>query len=299
MKKLNITLKHEKDYIISLVLVFLSVIFWGLSFISTKIVLNEIPPVTIAFFRQIIATAPLLLGLFISKSCFKITLKDLLLLTVSSFFGITLYFLFENKGLVHTTASNASIIVATVPVFTLVTEVLLYKLKINRKIISYIFLSIAGVYLVISSNGKLDFSSSTMLGNILVMGAMVSWIVYTIVSRKLGQKYSSLLITTYQAAISIFLFIPFIVPEIPKWKAISTHSLINLVYLGVCCSALAYFFFLYGIKKLGATVSSVYLNMIPVVTVIAGFFILDEKLTIIQLSGMSLVIISLYKLSRK
>jgi Predicted permease, DMT superfamily len=161
-----------------------------------------------------------------------------------------------------------------------------------------IILSIIGVYLVISVNGKLDFSSSTFWGNILILGAMVSWVIYTILSRNLSNKYSSLVITTYQTAISIILFIPFVIPEIHKWHPVSFVPLMNLIYLGIFCSAVSYLSFLYAIKKLGSTVSSMFLNLIPAVSVVTGFLVLNERLMLIQYIGMILIMLSIFKLDK-
>lgn len=293
------TLKPKNDYIIALVFIILSVIFWGYSFISTKIVLREVPPVSIAFFRQIIASVTLIIWLLLSKASFKFSLKHVWLAALSGFFGIVLYFVFENTGLKYTTASNASMIVAAVPVFTLISEVLFFKQKMNLKMIICILLSISGVYLVITVNGKLDFSSSMFFGNILVIGAMVAWVIYTILNKSLSEQYSSILITAYQSMTSILLFIPFILPEVHLWHKVTIVPLLNLIYLGVFCSAFAYFFYIYAAKRLGATVSSAFLNLIPVVSVIMGYLVLDEKLQPVQIIGMLLIIASLLRLSRK
>ena len=76
--------------------------------------------------------------------------------------------------------------------------------------------------------------------------------------------------------------------------AIDGSVLIHLLYLGVCCSALGYIFYVHAVKRLGATISSAFLNLIPVVTVVCGYFILGEKVSWPQLAGMSLIMISLY-----
>lgn len=290
--------KHREIYI-SYIFITLSVIFWGYSFISTKVLLKELPPISIAFFRQIIATITLIIWLLSTKSFSRITLKHFFVIAVSGFFGIVLYFIFENTGLMYTSASNASMIVAAVPIFTLLTEVLFYKLKINLKMIMCILLSIVGVYLVITVNGKLDFSSSMFKGNLLMLGAMAAWVIYTIINKGLSTKYSSLLMTAYQSMLSILIFIPFIVPEAGSWKKLTILPLLNLIYLGVFCSAFAYFFYNYAVKRIGPTISSAFLNLIPVVSVFFGYLLLDEVIYPIQIMGMAIVLFSVYLLSRK
>jgi drug/metabolite transporter (DMT)-like permease len=283
---------------LNLIFVLFPVVFWGVSFISTKVVLREVPPVSIAFFRQLIALLPLFLWGIATRSAFRIALKDLLLLVGSSFFGIVLYFIFENNGLRYTTASSASMIVAAVPIFTMMTELIFFKLKPNLKVIACIIASILGVYLVISVNGRLDFSSVAFKGNMLVMGAMASWVIYTVMSRKLASRYSSFIITLYQTILSSVLFLPFLLPEFGDWKPVSMTALLNLVYLGVFCSAVSYFMFLYAIKKLGPTISSAFLNLIPVISVLTGYLILDEKLLPIQYGGMLIIMASLFLLNK-
>ena len=76
--------------------------------------------------------------------------------------------------------------------------------------------------------------------------------------------------TAYQSMISIFIFIPFILPEVKAWNKLTLYPLLNLIYLGVFCSAFAYFFYNYAVKRLGPTISSAFLNLIPVVSVIFG-----------------------------
>jgi drug/metabolite transporter (DMT)-like permease len=284
---------------VSIMSLILPVLFWGLSFISTKIVLEEMPPVTIAFMRQLIAIIPLLLIIIAMRVSLRIKPLDLLLLAGSSFFGIVLYFLFENNGLKYTTAASASMIVAAVPVFTFISDSLLFKAKLGIRAFLCIIFSIAGVYLVVSVNGRLDFSSETFNGNMLIVGAMLSWVIYTIMSRRLMSAYSTLSITLYQTALSSIILIPFLLPETRFWRPISLYALLNLIYLGVLCSAVSYFTFLYAIKQFGATISSAFLNLIPVVTVIGGYFILSEKLHPIQYIGMFLILASLYMLNRK
>lgn len=284
----------KKSKFLAIAAILLSVIFWGYSFVSTKIVLSELPPITIAFFRQIIAASVLILFLFIKKLFVKMPIRDVLLLAASSLFGIVFYFLFENIGLKYTTASNGSIIVAAVPIFTLVTESLFYKFKVTKRVVICVAVSVIGVVLVIFEQGSLDFSSSSTKGNLLMIGAMVSWVIYTIICKSLTDKYKGIVITGYQMIAGSILFIPFIIPEIDQWKEISTYSLINLLYLALFCSALAYYLYNFAVKGLGATVSSMFLNLIPIVSIIGGVLVLSEKISLLQIGGMLLIMLSLF-----
>lgn len=290
----NITTAKKRGNFINISFLVITTFFWGLSFISTKVLLNELPPSTIALFRQFIALIPLTIAMMVTKSFVKITKKDFFIFTFSGLFGIVLYFVFENTGIKYTTASNASIIVAAVPVFTLISEILIFKMKPNAKVVACIILSILGVYLVISVNGKLDFSSQTLYGNLLVIASMISWVIYTIVNKKLENSHPPLVMVFYQTLSACFLFIPFVLGDVRKWHVPSTSALFHLIYLGVLCSAVAYILYINASQKLGPAIASTFLNLIPVVSVIAGYLFLDETLTVNQFAGMIIIISSLF-----
>jgi drug/metabolite transporter (DMT)-like permease len=219
----------------------------------------------------------------------------------ASLFGIVLYFVFENHGLRYTTASNASLLTSALPIFTLFSEALFFRQRVTWPMLFCLAASTAGVYLLVTVDGKPDFSSGRLFGNELIVGAMACWVVYTILNRKLAERLSSTAIVTFQALASLALFLPLLLPELGAWRALATVSavqLANLVFLGVCCSAVAYFCYVYAVQRLGATISSAFLNLIPVVTVTSGYVVLQERLALLQVGGMGLVLASLYFLGR-
>ena len=290
-----------KGHHFAVLLMSLTVVAWGLSIISTKIVLSQIPPVTIAFFRYSIATAALVPLAFITHSLHKVTIKDLAAIIITSLLGIVFYFIFENNALVYTTASNASMLVAAMPMFTLIIEAIFFRQRVSWKMFVCILISMIGVYLVVTGDGSLDFSSSRFYGNMLMLGAMICWVVYTFLNRNLGEKYSGTAVITYQSLASVFLFVPFVLPEISKWpKLVSINLAIlgNLIFLGVFCSALEYLCYVYSVKRLGSTVSMTFLNLIPVVTVISSFVLIQETLLPMELLGMGIIMGSIYGLNK-
>lgn len=292
---------ESKETYLALGCIILAVLFWGFSFISTKIVLQQIPPISIAFFRQVITAAILVPWLIWIKSLPRASWKTLIVIAAASLFGIVFYFILENYGIKFTTASNASMIVSALPIFTLLSEAIFFKLKVTWRMILCIGLSMLGVYFVVTVDGRLDVSSARFVGNLLVLGAMVCWVIYTILNKQLSKDYSSMAITAYQSLVSVALFAPLILTEVSQWDTIKAWSGIvwlNLVFLGIFCSGLAYFCYIYAVKRLGATIAAAFLNLVPVVTVIGGFFILHEKLTFMQLGGIVLIMIALFKLSQ-
>ncbi len=284
-------MKNKK--VLPILAVLFSVFVWGISYVSTQSVLSELPPISIAFFRQLIAVIPLLLMMRKSRQRLRVNKKDILMFFIVSTFGMVLYFILENTGLQYTTANSASMLVAAIPVFALLINSALEKTRLPILTLSLILVSIGGVYLVLFEDGVPDFSSKTFLGNMLVLAAMFTWIAYTFLSRRLSSKYNSLLLTTALTICSLIIFLPFLSRDIPAWRIPSTVPMIHLLFLGIFCSAGAFMAYLYGLQKLGPVMPSAFLNLIPVVTILTSLVLLSEIPTLVQLVGMVLIIGSL------
>ena len=287
----------KKHATVPILAVLFSVFVWGVSFVSTKVVLVELPPVSIAFFRQLVALVPLLVMMRLTHEPLRIPRREILSFFVATLFGIVLYFVFENSGLQYTTASNASMLVAAIPVFALLTESIADRKRLPFLTLALVLVSIGGVYLVLFEKGLPDLSSKTFLGNMLVFCAMISWIIYTFMSRRLGKTYNSLKMTTVQSFCSLPLYVPFLVRESAAWHMPSAPVLMHLAFLGVFCSAGAYVAYLYGLQKLGPILPSAFLNLIPVVTILTGIVLLQEMPSWSQLIGAALIIGSLTALT--
>lgn len=274
--------------IISIVFLSMTVIAWGISFLSIKISLTVFPPVSLAFYRFLIAGViqfVLMKKLGINE---KIDKKDFPLLIVAGLTGITIYYIFENNGLMRISANDASIIVAMLPVFTAIIEKFILKKKMNTITLLGIILSIFGVFLVIGA--KLEGGS--IIGYILMFLSAISFAIYLIVTKPLFQKYSDITIAFYQSVIGCIGFIPFLFFEDVKWELLNLNILTNFLFLAIICSALANFIYLYALNNTSVSVSAIFLNLVPVVTFISSYIIYDEKLSGIQLFGALIVIVS-------
>jgi drug/metabolite transporter (DMT)-like permease len=274
-----------------------SVCLWGVSFIFTKLLLGELPAVTIAWFR--LGPALLVLGFLMwrRKETLRVQKGDFAKLALAAGFGIVLYMILENNGLRFTSASTASLLVASIPIFVLVVDALVRRKRLLGMQLLAIVVSLIGVWFVLF-NGLIPRGQAGMLGNLLILGAMGSWIVYTFVSRDLGLRYSGLKQTTLQSIFALVLYLPFLLGDFPKWHPVPWISVLELLFLGIFCSGLAYVGYLYAINKLGTVIPSAFLNLIPVVTVFSAWLILKETPGLGQFVGAILVIASLLGLTR-
>lgn len=281
--------KFDKKKLLAYILLTGVIITWGISFVSIKIVLQVFSPIAMAFYRFLIATMVLIIiKRFSNKE--KVEKQDLLRMAISGIFSITLYFIFENNGILRVSANSASIIVATLPIAALISDKIFYKTKISKINIISIIASIFGIYLVI---GK-DVLSGSLLGYLFMAGSIVAWCGYLVVTKPLFKKYSNITITTYQAIFGTLAFIPFLPFETVNYGGINLSIVTNMLFLALICSSFGNFGYNYAYKELGVAVSTLFMNLCPVVTFIFSFLILGETLSLIQVIGSGIIILSVY-----
>jgi len=286
------TVARPKVPLTAILAIMASVLFWGLSFVSSKAILNTgFPPMTMVFARFLIASAlllPLRRRLEPQRSLRTLSRRQRLLLVLSGLTGVTVYFFFEARGIKLTSASNASLIVAVVPVLTVLTEVLLFRGRLAWYQAAGIALSILGVFFIVRRSP--EHFPRALLGNLFMFGACLSWVAYNFISRDLQVPLAGLSLTSYQAAVGAITLLPLALSELASWQSGSLVVWLNILYLGVFCSALGYFCYIYALSHMGPIVVTSFINLIPVVGAFGGMLILGERLSPIQLAGGAVVI---------
>ena len=268
------------------------IIFWGVSFVATKMALETIPLFTLIFLRFLVS-ALILLILMMRLEMPAFTRREHLKMLLLALFDPGLYFIFETIGLKYTSAANASLIIATVPLAVLMLSMLFLKERTSPRGIAGIFLSIIGIAILMSGDPKFAWElSGHALGDLMVFGAVFSAAFYSIFSRSLGQNHSSLKITAVQFIYGTIFYIPAFLWEFPglQWASISVRSWGALAYLTFFATIGAFLCYNYALSKLPATRAAIFINGIPVVTALAAWLILGEKLTLIQAGGGALVL---------
>lgn len=293
LTKTDSALSVNKEHMLANLAMLITVFFWGISFISIKIAVSEVPPITMALIRFIIASGLLLVVLHRLEPDTALKGHDMKRMALAGLLGICVYFCFENSGVKLTTASSASLITSVVPILSITLDVIVFKTKVS--LLQYLGMGIAviGAYLTITVNGAMDFSSDSFVGNLLIMGAMLAWTGYTLINKSLQNKYTGLFLTTYQMLFGTLFLLPAALTEYKDWQLCSLTAAANIIFLAVCCSALCYFLYIYALKYLDVAVTTLYLNLVPVVGVISGYFILQEKVLPMQLFGGAIIIIAI------
>lgn len=283
----------DKKSILANILMLVTILFWGVSYVSIKITVAEVPPITMAAIRFTIASV-LLWGMFKRvEPGAKLAKADLLQMGLAGCLGITLYFYFENSGIKLTTAANASLIVTIIPILAIGLDILFFGARVSTLKLIAIAIAIIGAYFSVTANGQLDLNSANFTGNLLVLGAMLSWTFYTLVSKSLQNKYSGMCMTTYQTVIGTLFLIPLSFTEYSEWHMPSLTAWGHILFLAVCCSVLGYLFYMYVLKQLDVAITTLYLNLVPAVGVVSGYFILGESVLPIQIAGGALTLVAI------
>ncbi len=273
-----------------------TVLIWGLSFIATKEALNSLHPFAIVFFR--FALGALVFGIILLRRGFpKLSARDHMKLALLSIFEPGLYFFCETFGLRLTSASIASLIIAAIPLVVIVFAGFLLKEQVRARNLTAVGLSIAGIAVLIFGDARSASSGSgSILGDLLILGAVVTASLYTILARDLGRTHSAIEITSLQVLYGAVIFAPFFFATVGRtdWTAVRPSAILSVLFLAFCATVLAYLFYNFSLTRLTATSASIFVNGIPVVTTVGGWLILGERLTPLQLLGGAVVLAAVY-----
>lgn len=276
-----------------------SVFVWGTTFIATKILLEAFEPVDILFYRFLIGY--LMLWILHPHTFKTESKKDEFLLFLSGASGVAIYFLCENFALTYTYASNVSILVATAPFITGLLAHMFLKEPIKRSFVIGFLLSIVGIVLI-TTNGSIMLHLNP-LGDLLALGASICWAIYSLTTVMVHKPaYSSIAVTRRIFFYGLITMIPamaFCGYKFNPDALLQPTSIGLLLFLGLIASGLCYITWNKSLDILGAVKSSVYIYLVPVVTLIFSFFILKEKMTAISLCGCGLILAGLLLSERK
>ncbi|MBP9616061.1 MAG: DMT family transporter [Aliarcobacter sp.] len=255
---------------------------WASSFIALKAAMEDLGPFTVIFLRMIIAS---LCFVYFIKSFLKydFSKKDVKFILLLALFEPCLYFIFESKALQLTSASQAGMITSLMPIITAMAAGYFLKEIITKQLIFGSLIAMCGA-IWLSLQGTTSISSpNPLLGNFLELLAMVCGAGYTITARYLSDKYSALFITAIQAFIGAIFFTPLFLYEyftIPL--NITMNSFLWVLYLGVVVTLAGYGLYNYALTKITASKAAVFVYLIPVFTLILAYFVLNEKLSVLE-----------------
>lgn len=285
--------KKERIAIIGIIFVN---IMWGLSFIGSKSAmaagLQPFSLVTLRFLTASVVLFPLTAALGEKP---KISPRDVPGLFLSALFGMTIYFYFELNGLKKTSAATAALIIALIPIFTMITELVLYRKK--PAWIQWIgaLVSLIGVYIVVNDTD----GGTTITGVLLMLGACACWVIYGEITARLLKRLPTMTVTCWQSLFSLISLIPLCFTENVPWKDLGSGAwLWSCLFLGLICSAICYILYNHSIAELSPGRTAIFLNVNPIAAAVGSVLILGEPLSPRLIIGGVIVLVSLFLVNK-
>lgn len=272
-----------------------TILIWGTTFISTKILLADFQPVEILFFRFIMGYLVLLTAY--PHSIKRLSRKQEMTFAAAGFCGVCLYYLLENVALTYTMASNVGVIISAAPFITAILAHLFMKPEERLRINFFVgfIVAMAGIILISFNGSQLKWNPA---GDILAFAAAFVWACYSILTKRTGSFGIPVILATRR---TFFYGILFMIPalflfgfqlDLPRFT--DMKNLLNILYLGIGASALCFVTWNYAVKVLGPVKTSIYIYMVPVITVITSMLVLKETVTFFSITGTILTVFGLF-----
>ncbi|MCB7303067.1 DMT family transporter [Bariatricus massiliensis] len=273
----------------------LTILVWGTTFISTKVLLVSFQPVEILFFRFIMGFVVLIL-----VYPHRLKLKDKRqegIFMLAGLCGICMYYLLENIALTCTLASNVGVIISVAPFFTAILTRLFMKEeeKLKANFFAGFAAAMIGICLISFNGSRLELNP---LGDILALVAAFVWACYSVLTRKISSYgYHTIQTTRRTFAYGILFMLPallFFEFHLDLGRFANPLYTGNIIFLGIGASALCFVTWNFAVKVLGAVKTSVYIYLVPVITIVTSALILHEKITAMAAAGTILTMAGLF-----
>lgn len=273
-------------------------LFWGGAFVAAEHVITEIPPITAAALRFSLAGAILLIIVLLQNKIDMQAIKkqwfSILLMALTGIFGYNFFFFI---GLGMTSSINGSLIVATTPVLITLGAVFFLGENWNGRLGLGLAFSLLGVIVVISKGSvqtllSLEFNT----GDLLFLCALVCWVTHGLLGKVAMRDVSPMVTTTLTTMLGGFLlgFASLFEKGWHQVPAMSNQAWMEMLFMIVCSSVIGFFLWNHGIRRIGASKASIYMNLVPVCTALIAVFLYGAAFTYIQLSGMIMVLFGVY-----
>lgn len=282
----GVNLEHRLGAVGLYVKLVLVSLFWGGTFIAGRVATRTMDPITIAFFRFMVAS--IFLAAFLTtreRNWTKPTRRQWLLIIAASLTGIVSYNLFFFNGLKIIAANRASLIVALNPVVIMLAAGLLGMEKITGQRAVGILIALFGVSIVLTNGNYSDLGSSVGSGELFILGCVGSWVIYTIIGRVLVQELSPLVVTTHASiAGSLGLLIPAGL-QMRTNIGFTPGAILAVIFLGIFGTGVAFVWYYEGVQKLGPTRAGIFINLVPGWGVLLAAIVLGETVVLTSLLG--------------
>ena len=269
----------------------LAMVIWGSDYVFAKIALREVSPMSFSAIRTLISTVVLWPFFIRGEKNWSVSWWHFLGLIGLAFLGTFINRVCWSVGLNLTTASNSGLLMTTSPIFVLVASFFMLKAEVTLRATLGTFISFGGVFLVIQGDWKgWTMNSDNFRGDLIILGAALSWSLFSVLAKFFLKWYSSLKVTAYVMLVGTILFLPFLPNEKPGgWGAISGLAWFSVFYVAITGNCLAYLLYIKGIQNIGPVRTILYQYLMPITVILFAVPFLHETLTASQAWGAAVV----------
>ncbi len=264
----------------------LAVIFWGASFVATKIALGELSPLSVILLRTFLGIIFISGFALYTKRDFKISFENMKRIFVLALILIC-HLLIQVTGIKYTTATNTGWIVGVTPVFMALLGFIFFKEKLSPMKISGIVIAFAGLVLLISNGNFLSIGLLSHKGDFLVLISAFTWGIYSMVNKKISISYSPVMTILFLFIMLEILLLPFAINHDSIYSAahLSAKGWAAILFLGIFSSGTSFVLWSKSLSELEATKAGAFLYLEPFVTVFAAWIFLSELITFITIAS--------------
>ena len=276
-------------------------LFWALTPIFGRMLAGYSAPYALAFGRFLVATAVLWVFLRASGERAQISRAHLGAFLLLGLTGVFLHNVLVFMGVEHTEANRANVIFSTITIMIAMIDVLWYRQRLSRGMVGGILLGMVGTAIVVTDGAPWRLLDGAMgLGDGLILLSAASWALYSVLGRPLLKIYSPLTLTFYASLSGTLMLAPFVVLDwavLPQ-LASDSKALAMIGFLGVLNSAVGFLWYYQAVARIGAVLTSAYINLVPIFGLLLSAILLGELPNAALLIGGALVLAALWLINR-
>jgi drug/metabolite transporter (DMT)-like permease len=274
---------------------------WGAGAVMSKGILDYLPPLTLLVVQLLASLAFLWTVIAIQR--IRVPLgRETLRLSLIGLLNPGLAYTFSLLGLSLTTASMSALLWAAEPILILGLAWFILHERLTRPLLACSLLAIMGVFLVIGVNANID-NSGSFSGNLLILAGVLCCSLYTVLTRRDAASLDPVLLVALQQTAALFWAL--LIWPLELWSgemvsltAISSNVWFWAVTSGIVYYALAFWFYIIGLKRIPASLAGLFLNLIPIFAVGGAYLFLGERLTAVQWAGAALILVAVMAMLR-
>jgi drug/metabolite transporter (DMT)-like permease len=273
---------HKQGKSVAVVCLVIAMALWGSSFIALKLAFAELPPLWVIFGRMALGSLVFLLA-WHWRGQMHYRVSDWKYLLGLAACEPCLYFLFEALALQHTSAAQAGMVTALLPLLVAVGAFIFLRERVSRITLAGFLLALIGAVWLSLAGSADKHASNPLLGNFYELLAMLCAMGYTLLLKHLSSRYSPFLLTAMVAFVGTLFFLPLALLSAPLPTSVSPLGLGAVAYLGILVTVGAYGLYNVGVSRLPASQGSGFTNLIPVFTLLFAIPLLGESLNTMQM----------------